>query len=58
MIHCVFEIIIGLILWKYIPEAVKLRDFGFERIIKIVLGIVGILMTVGGIIGLIRYLIV
>lgn len=56
MIHCVFEIILGLILWKYIPEAVKLRDFGFERIIKIVLGIVGILMTVGGIIGLIRYL--
>lgn len=56
MVHNIIEIIIGLVLWKYIPDAVKLRDSGFERIIKIVLIIVGILMTIGGIIGLIRCL--
>lgn len=56
MVHNIIEIIIGLVLWKYIPDAVKLRDSGFERIIKIVLMIVGILMTIGGIIGLIRCL--
>ena len=56
MVHYLFEIIIGLVLWKYIPDAVKLRDSGIERIIKLVLVIVGILMTIGGIIGLIGYL--
>lgn len=56
MVHYLSEIIIGLVLWKYIPDAVKLRDSGIERIIKLVLIIVGILMTIGGIIGLIRYL--
>ena len=56
MVHYLLEIIIGLVLWKYIPDAVKLRDSGIERIIKLVLVIVGILMTIGGIIGLIGYL--
>lgn len=56
MVHNIIEIIIGLVLWKYIPDAVRLRDTGFERIIKIVLMIIGILMTIGGIIGLVRIL--
>lgn len=56
MVHNIIEIIIGLVLWKYIPDAVRLRDTGFERIIKIVLMIIGILMTIGGIIRLVRIL--
>lgn len=50
MISSVINIIIGLVLWKYIPSAVGLRDSGIERIIKIVLMIVGILLVIKGVI--------
>lgn len=57
MTHAIIELVIGLLLWKYIPSAVGLRDTGIERVIKIVMMIVGILMVIGGVIGLIRWII-
>lgn len=57
MSHSIIELIVGLVLWKYVPNAVGLKDTGFERIIKIVLMIIGILMVIGGVIGLVEWII-
>ena len=40
MIHSIIDIIVGLVLWKFIPYAVGLKDRGIERFVKVVLMIV------------------
>lgn len=56
MTHVIIELGIGLLLWKYIPDAVGLRDKGIERAIKIIMKIVGIIMVIGGAISLITWI--
>ena len=48
MILSIIDIIVGLVLWKFIPYAVGLKDRGIERFVKVVLMIVGILIVVRG----------
>lgn len=57
MTRAIIELVIGLLFWKYIPCAVGLRDTGNERIIKIVMMIVGILIVIGGVVSLIKWII-
>lgn len=57
MINSIIDIIIGLVLWKFIPGAVGLKDSGIERTIKVVLMIVGILIVIKGVVNLIMWII-
>lgn len=55
MIHSMFQIILGYLLWKYFPSLLRLRDSKtIDHYIIVGLSLVGILMIILGVFHLVR----
>jgi len=55
MIHSIFQIILGYLLWKYFPSWLRLRDSKtIDHYIIVGLSLVGILMIILGVFHLVR----
>lgn len=55
MVHCIFQIILGYLLWKYFPSWLRLRDSKtIDHYIIVGLSLVGILMIILGVFHLVR----
>ena len=56
MISSIIQIIVGLLVWKIVPDWIEVKSRKSKNLVKIILNIIGIIIILFGIVSLIKTL--
>ncbi len=56
MISSIIQIIVGLLVWKIVPDWIEVKSRKSKNVVKIILNILGIIIILFGIVSLLKIL--
>lgn len=57
MISLIFNVLIGLFIWQLLPKMLKISDSRVESFAQLACNIIGIIIVIGGVIRLVKFIV-